>query len=93
MMQESWTDPSHVGKISISIMDTLADEFFKESQKPDDEKDHALMIKLSQAVGYQSQVYSTVQKNHDFARRLKMIEGELLQTTPVLEELPEKNGT
>jgi hypothetical protein len=51
------------------------------------------MIKLSQAVGYQSQVYSTVQKNHDFARRLKMIEGELLQTTPELEELPEKNGT
>jgi hypothetical protein len=73
-MAEEWTDPSHVGKISVSIMDILFTEFKKESEKDEDTQDIDKLIKLSQATGYQAQVFSGLQKNHEFAKRLQSVE-------------------
>ena len=76
-MVDEWTDPTHVGKISVSIMDVLFAEFEKEAKKEDDTKDFDKLIKLSQATGYQAQVFSGLQKNHEFAKRLQSIERTL----------------
>jgi len=76
-MKREWADASHVGKITVSIMDILAKEFHKVSKKADSEKDYDLMIKLSQATGYQAQLYSGLQKSHEFQRRLQSVEKAL----------------
>lgn len=76
-MKKAWADPEHVGKITISILDILSKEFHIEAKKGDDEKNFDNLIKLSQAAGYQSQLYSGLQKSHEFAKRLKRIEKEL----------------
>ena len=71
-MNKTWAEPSHVGKVTISILDIFAREFHKESCK--DQIDHSLLIKLGGACGYQAQLYSGLQKNHEFAKRLQRIE-------------------
>ncbi len=79
-MRKEWADPSHVGKITIRILDSLSAEFFKEMKK--DDKDMDVAIKLSQAAGYQAQLYSGLQKSHEFSRRLQSIEKTLANATP-----------
>jgi len=74
-MNKTWAEPSHVGKVTISILDIFAREFHKESGK--DQIDHNLLIKLGGACGYQAQLYSGLQKNHEFAKRLQRIEKEV----------------
>jgi len=76
-MKKSWADEEVVGKITVSIMNILSAKFHKESKKPDEEIDLDKLIKFSQAIGYQSQIFSGLQKNHEFAKRLKSIEGKL----------------
>ena len=71
-VHKSWSEPEHVGKVTISILNVLSREFHKEAVK--DEPDHDLLVKLSSACGYQSQLYSGLQKNHEFAKRLQSIE-------------------
>ena len=48
-MNKTWAEPSHVGKVTISILDILAREFHMESGK--DQIDHNLLIKLGGACG------------------------------------------
>jgi len=74
-VHKSWSEPEHVGKVTISILNVLSREFHKEAVK--DEPDHDLLVKLSSACGYQSQLYSGLQKNHEFAKRLQSIEKEM----------------
>jgi hypothetical protein len=81
-MKGTWADPGHVGKITISILDILSKEFHKAAKKEETEKDYDLIIKLSQAAGYQAQLYSGLQKSHEFARRLQSIEATLKTATP-----------
>ena len=69
-------------------MHVLAEEFHIEASKPTGEKDHSLMVKLSQAVGYQSQLFSALQKSHEFARRLNAVEKSTSMLSP--EELAYK---
>jgi len=78
-MHKNWSDASHVGKVTISILNVLAREFHKEAIK--DKPDHDLLAKLSSAAGYQSQLYSGLQKNHEFAKRLQKIEKEMQSAT------------
>jgi hypothetical protein len=72
-MAKGWATAEHVGHVTISILDVLAKEFHKANAKGED-KDHALLIKLSQAVGYQSQLYSGLQKSIEYAKRLEEVE-------------------
>lgn len=81
-MKKSWTSPEHVGKITISILNKLAAEFHKETSKADEDKDHDKILKLAGACGYQSQVYSGIQKIHDFAKRVEEIEKTLEKADP-----------
>lgn len=74
-MKKGWADPEHVGKITINIIDTLSKEFNIESKK--EEKDKELLLKIAGGIGYQSNIYSGLQKNHDFAKRLVAIEDTL----------------
>ena len=85
-----WTSAEHVAKIGLSIMEVLAKEFHIEAGKPSAEKDHSLMVKLSQAVGYQSQLFSALQKSHEFARRLGQVEKAARMLSP--EELAYKHN-
>ena len=78
-MKKTWADPEHVGKVTIRILDTLSGQFFKEMKKEDKGMD--LAIKLSQAAGYQAQLYSGLQKSHEFSRRLQSIEKTLSNAT------------
>ena len=79
---KDWTSAEHVAKIGLSIMHVLAEEFHIEASKPTGEKDHSLMVKLSQAVGYQSQLFSALQKSHEFARRLEAVEKATSMLSP-----------
>ncbi len=81
-MKQGWADPDHVGKVTVSILDVLAKAFHRESAKSEDERDYEKLIKLSQATGYQAQLYSGLQKSHEFARRLQSIEKTLETATP-----------
>jgi len=49
-----------------------------ESKKGED-KDMNLLIKISQAMGYQSQIYAGISKTFDMAKRLEDVE-KVLQT-------------
>ena len=79
---KEWTDPEHVGKVTVSHLNLLSGAFHKEMKKSDEEKNYDLIIKLSQAAGYQAQLYSGLQKNHEFAKRLQSIEKTLSRATP-----------
>ena len=89
-MVRNWESAEHVAKIGLSIMHVLASEFHIEAGKPIGEKDHSLMVKLSQAVGYQSQLFSALQKSHEFARRLQQVEKATRMLSP--EELAYKHS-
>ncbi len=89
-MKNGWADPEHVGKVTISILDILSGLFHKEAKKKDDAKDYDLLVKLSQAAGYQAQLYSGLQKSHEFARRLQRLEKDMNTYTP--EETALKNN-
>ena len=78
-MSKNWAEPEHVGKITISILNVLTKEFHKEAEK--ESPDHKLLVKLSSACGYQSQLYSGLQKNHEFAKRLQSIEKFTIMAT------------
>ncbi len=77
-----WTDDDHVGKVVVSLLDKLTASFHIHNDKPEDEKDYDLIIKLSSAAGYQAQLYSGLKKSHEFARRLQAIEKALRRATP-----------
>lgn len=79
-MPKGWVPAEHVGKITTSILDILAREFFKESKNK--ELDHGMLIKLSQACGYQAQLYSGLQKNIEYANRLESVEKTISGATP-----------
>jgi len=79
-MNKTWAEPSHVGKVTISILNVLFREFHKEAGK--DKPDHNLLIKLGGACGYQAQLYSGLQKNHEFGKRLKSLEKAVQSATP-----------
>lgn len=81
-MRRSWTSPEHVGKITISILNELSKEFHKEAAKPDEEKDGDKLLKIAGACGYQSQVYSGIQKTFDMARRIEEVEKVLERADP-----------
>ena len=78
-MKRDWADPSHVGKITVSHLNLLSKAFHKQMSKAEEEKDYDLIIKLSQAAGYQAQLYSGLQKSHEFSRRLESIEKQMGQ--------------
>jgi len=77
-----WADPDHVGKITVSIMNILSAHFHKEAKKSEEDQNFDKLIKLSQACGYQAQLYSGLQKSHEFARRLDRIDKVLQSATP-----------
>ncbi len=79
-MNKNWAEPEHIGKITISILNTLTSEFHKESAK--DEKDYSLLIKLASACGYQAQLYSSLWKNHSLSERLQNLEKDIQSATP-----------
>ena len=85
-MNKNWAEPEHVGKITISILNTLTGEFYKESAK--DEKDYSLLIKLASACGYQAQLYSSLWKNHEFSKRLQSLEENFRRTDSVYLDSP-----
>ncbi len=85
-MNKNWAEPEHVGKITISILNTLAGEFHKESAK--DEKDYSLLIKLASACGYQAQLYSSLWKNHEFSKRLQSLEKNFERTDSIYLDSP-----
>ncbi len=80
IMSKGWVPAEHVGKITTSILDVLAREFFKQSKNK--ELDHGMLIKLSQACGYQAQLYSGLQKNIEYASRLESVEKTIRSATP-----------
>ena len=77
-----WADPDHVGKVTISIMNVLAKAFHVQAGKSEENRDYELLIKLSSACGYQAQLYSGLQKSHEFAKRLDSIDKVLSKATP-----------
>jgi len=79
---KQWTSPEHVGKVCVGILDVLSGEFYKENKKKEDEKDFDKLIKLSSACGYQAQIYSGLQKSHEFARRLSSLEKDIQKSIP-----------
>jgi len=79
-MPKNWAPASHVGAVTIGLMDVLAGEFYKEFKKG--EIDHSLLIKLSQAAGYQAQLYAGLQKNIEYAARLERVEKDMHRVTP-----------
>lgn len=81
-MAKDRDSPEHVMKIGLSIMHSLAGEFHKEAAKPEGEKDFGLLTKLSQAVGYQSQLFSALKKSHEYERRLQKTERAVRHLTP-----------
>lgn len=88
-MAREWTSAQQIAQLGLSIMYELAKEFHIEASKPTAEKDHNLMIKLSQAVGYQSQLFTSLQKNHEFAKRLVQVEAATQIISP--EDLAYRN--
>lgn len=79
-MNTNWVEPEHVGKTLVSIFDVLAKEFHAESKKKEPNFDK--MFRLSQATGYQAQIYGTMLKAHEFERRLHSVEKTLSKVTP-----------
>lgn len=82
-MEKSWSRPDHVGKIVVSILDSLTGFYHAEEDKGD-EKDIHLMIKISQAAGYQAQIYAGLQKTFDMAKRIEQVEKLVEKADPEL---------
>ena len=78
-MRKTWADASHVGKITISVLNFLSAEFHKEMRK--DEKNYEILLKLAGSIGYQSQIYGALQKNHDISQRLDAVEKTMSTAT------------
>jgi len=76
-MAKSWADEEHVGKLTVAVMNVLNKKFHVESKKTDEKIDLDKLIKFSQAIGYQAQIFSGLQKNHEFAKRLKSVEEKI----------------
>jgi len=88
-VHKTWDSAEHVGKVTISILNILSKEFHKEAKK--DNPDYGLMTKLGSACGYQAQLFSGLQKNHEFAKRLDEIEDSIkkdIREKAVLEKFP-----
>lgn len=82
-MEKAWSRPEHVGKAIVSILDSLT-KFYHAEESKGDEKDIGLMIKLSQAAGYQAQIYAGLQKTFDMAKRIEQVEKVLEHADPEL---------
>ncbi len=82
-MDKGWSRPEHVGKVTVHTLDILSGYFNEENKKGDD-KDMNLIIKLSQAMGYQSQIYAGLQKTFDMAKRIEEIEKMVQNADPEL---------
>ncbi len=80
-MDKGWSRPEHVGKVTINTLNILSEYFMVETKKGED-KDMNLIIKLSQAMGYQSQIYAGLQKTFDMAKRVADIEKVLETADP-----------
>jgi len=80
-MDKGWSRPDHVGKAIVSILDSLTGFYHAEESKGE-EKDIILMIKLSQAAGYQAQIYAGLQKTFDMAKRIEQVEAVLEKADP-----------
>lgn len=99
IMQKTWADEEHVGKLTVSIMNTLSKKFHTEAKKPEEEVNDDKLIKFSQAIGYQAQIFSGLQKNHEFAKRLQSVEkilsrantGDPMTNNPVINAEKELN--
>ncbi len=78
-MKKQWADASHVGKITISVLNKLSAEFHKEIVK--EEKNFEILLKLAGAMGYQSQIYGALQKNHEISERLDAVEKTMSTAT------------
>jgi hypothetical protein len=88
-VHKTWDSVEHVGKVTISILNLLSKEFHKEAKK--EKPDYSLLTKLSSACGYQAQLYSGLQKNHEFAKRLEEIENSMkkeVRDKSILEKYP-----
>lgn len=79
---KDWTSAERIGKIAVSVINVLAKEFHKEANKPEGEKDWKKIISLSQANGYQCQLYSALQKSHEYEFRLQKVERTIKNATP-----------
>lgn len=82
-MEKGWSRPEHVGKVVVSILDSLTTMYHAEEGKGAD-KDVNLMIRLSQASGYQAQIYAGLQKTFDMAKRIESVEKVLEHADPEL---------
>lgn len=80
-MDKGWSRPEHVGKVTINTLDILS-RYFNEEDKKGEDKDMRLLIQLSQAMGYQSQIYAGLQKTFDMAKRVADIEKVLESADP-----------
>lgn len=80
-MEKGWSRPEHVGKVVVSILDSLTGFYHAEEAKGED-KDLKLMIQLSQAAGYQAQIYAGLQKTFDMAKRIESVEKVLEKADP-----------
>ncbi len=80
-MDKGWSRPEHVGKVTIHTLDVLS-RYFNEEDKKGEDKDMKLLIQLSQAMGYQSQIYAGLQKTFDMAKRVEEIERVLESADP-----------
>jgi hypothetical protein len=74
-MNKTWSDVDHVGKITISILDSLTKEYNLELEQ--DNPDLTLLVKLASAVGYQAQLYSSLYKNHEISKRIDYLEKQM----------------
>lgn len=82
-MEKAWSRPDHVGKVVVSILDSLT-KFYHAEEKKGEDKDIRLMIQLSQAAGYQAQIYAGLQKTFDMAKRIEQVEKVLEKADPEL---------
>jgi len=80
-METAWSNPEHVGKLVINNLNVLS-KYFNEEEKKGTEKDINLIIKLSQAMGYQAQIYASIQKTFDMTKRVEEIEHILERADP-----------
>lgn len=80
-MDKGWSRPEHVGKVVVNTLDVLTKYFHIEEKKGED-KDMSLIVKLSQAMGYQAQIYAGLQKTFDMAKRIQQVEEALQNADP-----------
>ncbi len=80
-MKKGWSRPEHVGKLVVNTLDVLT-KYFHEEEKKGADKDLGLIVKLSQAMGYQAQIYAGLQKTFDMAKRIEEVEIQLQNADP-----------